>query len=53
MTQKEIFNLSAFGLIKDLPQNVPFKEAILNSMGLKGVVDSVAIISILLVGKLI
>jgi hypothetical protein len=39
MTQKEIFNLLANGIIDDLPSGQEFKEAVLNIMCLKNVVE--------------
>ena len=39
MQQIEIFNLLANGIIDDLPKGLQFKEAILNIMRLKGVVE--------------
>jgi hypothetical protein len=39
MTQKEIFNLLANGIIDDLPVGQQFKEVVLNIMCLKGVVE--------------
>lgn len=39
MTQQEIFNLLANGIIDALPQGLEFNEAILNIMRLEGVVE--------------
>lgn len=39
MTQKEIFNLIATGLLADIPKQLQFKEAILNIICLKNTVE--------------